>query len=47
MLSGDIDLAVHSLKDMPTELPEGLMPAAITTRAGCRRRVCQPLLQIS
>ncbi|MHC1717363.1 MAG: hydroxymethylbilane synthase [Acidaminococcaceae bacterium] len=33
MLSGDIDLAVHSLKDMPTELPEGLMLAAITTRA--------------
>ena len=33
MLSGEIDLAVHSLKDMPTELPEGLMLAAITTRA--------------
>ena len=33
MLSGEIDLAVHSLKDMPTELPEVLMLAAITTRA--------------
>lgn len=33
MLSGEIDLAVHSLKDMPTELPEGLVLAAITTRA--------------
>ena len=33
MLSGEIDLAVHSLKDMPTELPEGLMLAAITARA--------------
>ena len=33
MLSGEIDLAVHSLKDMPTELPEGLMLAAITDRA--------------
>ena len=33
MLSGQIDLAVHSLKDMPTELPEGLCLAAITERA--------------
>lgn len=32
MLSGDIDIAVHSLKDMPTELPEGLMLGAITRR---------------
>ena len=32
MLAGDIDLAVHSLKDMPTELPAGLVLAAITTR---------------
>ena len=31
MLSGGIDLAVHSLKDMPTELPEGLTLAAITS----------------
>ena len=32
MLSGEIDLAVHSLKDMPTVLPEGLILAAITQR---------------
>lgn len=32
MLAGEIDLAVHSLKDMPTELPEGLTFAAITKR---------------
>jgi hydroxymethylbilane synthase len=32
MLAGEIDLAVHSLKDMPTELPEGLLLAAITER---------------
>ena len=33
MLEGGIDLAVHSLKDMPTEAPEGLVIAAITKRA--------------
>ncbi len=33
MLAGEIDLAVHSLKDMPTEVPEGLTIAAITKRA--------------
>lgn len=32
MLEGGIDLAVHSLKDMPTEVPEGLVIAAITER---------------
>lgn len=32
MLAGTIDLAVHSLKDMPTQLPEGLTLAAITER---------------
>lgn len=32
MLAGRIDLAVHSLKDMPTELPPGLTLAAITER---------------
>ncbi|MCX7780386.1 MAG: hydroxymethylbilane synthase [Negativicutes bacterium] len=32
MLAGEIDLAVHSLKDMPTELPPGLILAAVTER---------------
>ena len=32
LLAGDIDLAVHSLKDLATELPEGLGIAAIPTR---------------
>ena len=32
MLAGEIDLAVHSLKDMPTELPQGLILAATTER---------------
>ena len=31
--AGSIDLAVHSLKDLPTELPEGLVVGAILPRA--------------
>jgi hydroxymethylbilane synthase len=32
LLLGEIDLAVHSSKDVPTELPEGIVLAAITER---------------
>ncbi len=32
LLAGDIDLAVHSLKDLPTEAPGGLAMAAIPER---------------
>jgi hydroxymethylbilane synthase len=32
MLAGRIDLAVHSLKDLPTVLPEGLVLAAVSER---------------
>lgn len=32
LLHGEIDLAVHSMKDLPTELPEGLYISAITQR---------------
>jgi len=32
LLDGAIDLAVHSLKDLPTEQPEGLILAVITAR---------------
>ncbi|CAA0202176.1 hydroxymethylbilane synthase [Tenacibaculum maritimum] len=33
MLNGDIDVAVHSLKDVPTVLPEGIIQAAVLKRA--------------
>lgn len=32
LLRGDIDVAVHSMKDIPAELPEGLYIVAITER---------------
>ncbi|WP_158838522.1 hydroxymethylbilane synthase [Polaribacter sp. L3A8] len=32
MLNGDIDIAVHSLKDVPTVLPEGIIQAAVLRR---------------
>jgi len=33
LLASDIDVAVHSLKDLPTEQPEGLSLAGLSTRA--------------
>jgi hydroxymethylbilane synthase len=32
LLAGEIDLAVHSAKDVPTEIPDGISLAAITNR---------------
>src|SRR3954466_5325654 len=32
MAAGDADLAVHSMKDVPADLPPGFMLAAITSR---------------
>src|SRR5471032_332625 len=39
LLDGRADLAVHSLKDLPTELPEGLMLAAAPEREDARDAV--------
>lgn len=36
LLNGEADLAVHSLKDLPTELPEGLVLAATPKREDVR-----------
>src|SRR6056297_1681179 len=33
VLSGDLDAAVHSMKDMPTELPDDLVVAGVPDRA--------------
>ncbi|HEX4810375.1 MAG TPA: hydroxymethylbilane synthase [Bryobacteraceae bacterium] len=36
LLTGAIDVAVHSLKDLPTEMPEGLALAAVPEREDAR-----------
>lgn len=36
LLSGAVDLAVHSMKDLPTVLPEGIIVAAVLPRADVR-----------
>jgi hydroxymethylbilane synthase len=36
MVDREIDMAVHSMKDMPSELPEGLMNGAVPVRADAR-----------
>ncbi len=36
LLDGDADIAVHSLKDMPTALPDGLVIGAVTARGDVR-----------
>ncbi len=36
LLSGSIDMAVHSLKDLPTKLPEGLVLGAVSVREDVR-----------
>jgi hydroxymethylbilane synthase len=43
LAAGQVDLAVHSLKDLPTELPPGFEIAAITERQDPRDAFCSRL----
>jgi len=36
LLNGDIDIAVHSMKDVPTQLPKGIIQAAVLKRGNTR-----------
>jgi hydroxymethylbilane synthase len=40
LLRGEIDLAVHSAKDVPSELPDGLEIVAVPERADARDALC-------
>ena len=42
LLAGTLDLAVHSMKDMPTVLPEGLVIEAVLPRADPRDALIAP-----
>jgi hydroxymethylbilane synthase len=46
LLEGEVDIAVHSAKDLPTEIPDGLELVAIPERADARDAICgAPSLQ--
>ena len=36
MINGEVDIAVHSMKDVPTELPQGIIQAAVLPRANVK-----------
>ncbi len=40
LLGGDVDLAVHSAKDVPAELPDGLAIVGVPERADARDALC-------
>lgn len=40
LLAGEIDVAVHSAKDVPAELPDGLELVAVPARADARDAIC-------
>ena len=46
MLEGQADLAVHSLKDVPMQLPEGFTLAAVSSREDPRDAFVSPKLSL-
>ena len=46
VLNGDLDAAVHSLKDMPTEIPEGAVVGTSSLRRKAQLLAARPDLQI-
>ncbi|MBS2028454.1 MAG: hydroxymethylbilane synthase [Deltaproteobacteria bacterium] len=42
LLRRDVDLAVHSLKDLPAQVPPGLVIGAVPTREDPRDALCSP-----
>jgi hydroxymethylbilane synthase len=40
LIAGEVDLAVHSAKDVPSQLPEGLSIVGVPTRADARDALC-------
>ncbi|MGZ8648433.1 MAG: hydroxymethylbilane synthase [Solirubrobacteraceae bacterium] len=40
LLAGDVDLAVHSAKDVPSQLPDGLAIVGVPERADARDAIC-------
>jgi hydroxymethylbilane synthase len=43
LLDGRIDVAIHSLKDLPTQLPDGIVLAAVPEREDARDAFLSPL----
>ena len=42
LLSGEVDIAVHSMKDLPSKLPDGLVIACTPKREDPRDAICGP-----
>jgi len=40
LLAGEIDVALHSAKDVPTEFPDGLLLSSVGERADARDAIC-------